>query len=111
MSTPPECDHCKTLYQLISPAYPGTLNYREVWRHWCSRLGYEITRLIDPEGVGPYPFHDGHVQNRMRRASGDCVCELCSKPYWQHPNDETHLSGIDGAPYLRILCDGSLVKL
>lgn len=48
---------------------------------------------------------------RMRRASGDCVCDTCGKAYYRHPFAREHLSGIDGAPYLHRLCDGSLVKL
>jgi hypothetical protein len=59
----------------------------------------------------PYPFNDEHVQNRMRRASGDCGCDACGKPYRKHPHEPTILSGIDGTPFLHQLCDGSLVKL
>lgn len=60
----------------------------------------------------PFPFYDGHVQQRLlRRANGDCVCDRCGLTYARHPMDPDHLSGIDGEPYLNRLCDGSLVKL
>lgn len=50
------------------------------------------------------------------RASGDCVCRVCNKTYRNHPYDEKILSGIadwDGKfrPFLRIICDGTRVKL
>lgn len=57
-----------------------------------------------------YPFYDGHVQERDRRADGRCVCE-CGRAYWRHPFDMTTLSGIDGTPFLHLLCDGTRVKL
>jgi len=48
------------------------------------------------------------------RAGGDCVCELCSRPYRKHPHDMRYLA-TDGTgkeyPWLRRLCDGRLVKL
>jgi len=59
----------------------------------------------------PHPFYDGHVQNRWRRASGDCLCDRCGKSYYRHPFNMDFLSGIDGTPYMHQLCDGSLVKL
>lgn len=57
-----------------------------------------------------YPFYDGHVQERVRRASGDCVCERCGLKYWRHPFEES-IIGWMGLPFLHRLCDGSLVKL
>jgi hypothetical protein len=50
---------------------------------------------------------------KMRRASGDVLCETCSKEYRKHPlATELHnLSGIDGEPFLHRLCNGDLVKL
>ena len=58
----------------------------------------------------PNPFYDGHVNNRMRRASGDCVCDTCGREYRRHPR-EPHEAGPEHEPYLERLCDGSLVKL
>lgn len=47
----------------------------------------------------------------MFRASGDCLCEVCGKEYRKHPYASRPLSGIDGLPFLRVLCSGKLVKL
>jgi len=49
-----------------------------------------------------YPFYDGHVQARWRRASGDCVCETCGREFWRHP----YLDEVDHR-----LCDGTVVHL
>jgi hypothetical protein len=44
------------------------------------------------------------AQLEMLRASGDCLCEACGRPYREHP--------VDGrATYLNVLCDGRRVKL
>jgi hypothetical protein len=44
------------------------------------------------------------AQLGMERASGDCPCEVCGKPFRDHP--------VDGrATYLNVLCDGRRVKL
>jgi hypothetical protein len=46
------------------------------------------------------------------RASGDCVCEICGKDYYHHPEaDEPQYLSYDGTPFLHRLCDGTLVKL
>lgn len=63
------------------------------------------------ETLPRYPFHDGHVQERIRRADGECVCDSCARPYRKHPLEPSILSGSDDAPFLHRLCDGSLVKL
>ena len=44
----------------------------------------------------------------FRRADGHMLCS-CGLSYQQHPSSE-HLS-YDNQPYLRKLCDGTLVKL
>jgi hypothetical protein len=67
-------------------------------------------RAARGEELPRYPWHDGHVQERMRRADGDCVCDRCGKPCWRHPYEPTILDAWD-EPFLRQLCDGSLVKL
>ncbi len=38
------------------------------------------------------------------RASGECLCEVCGLPYWQHPRANPH-------HYLTVLCCGRIVKL
>ncbi len=48
------------------------------------------------------PFH---------RAGGDCVCEACGKTYNRHLLASRPLSGMDGLPFLHVLCNGDLVKL
>lgn len=47
---------------------------------------------------------------RVYRASGMCICEICGKEYWKHPDDEGELS-YDGKPFLVVLCNGDRVKL
>ena len=39
-----------------------------------------------------------------KRASGDCVCEICGFLFYDHHE-------VPGYPWLRKLCDGELVKL
>ena len=45
-------------------------------------------------------------------AAGDCICEVCGKPYWRHLGDQRYLTE-DGTgrkyPWLHRLCDGRLV--
>ena len=46
------------------------------------------------------------------RASGDCLCSDCGKKYYDHPSDKAPESlDWEGHPFLRILCDGTRVKL
>lgn len=42
--------------------------------------------------------------DEMRRAGGECVCEMCGKTYLQHPV-------IEGYEWLNILCNKKIVKL
>lgn len=44
------------------------------------------------------------------RCAGDAICEVCGKEYRRHPCDWTKL-GVGDAPFLNLLCDGTLVKL
>ena len=44
------------------------------------------------------------------RAGGDVRCEECGRQYRKHPHAKEYLDW-NGDPYLRKLCDGSLVKL
>lgn len=52
------------------------------------------------------PCHDSV---EYRRASGEVICEPCSKPYRVHAQGGP--IGMDGRRFLRRLCDGSLVRL
>ena len=44
------------------------------------------------------------------RVSGETVCETCDKRYRSHPFDEVNLDH-EGNQYLRVACDGRLLKL
>ena len=44
------------------------------------------------------------------RASGECICNICGKEYYDHPYD-WRIIGYGGVPYLNIICDGTRVKL
>jgi hypothetical protein len=44
------------------------------------------------------------------RAHGDTLCPSCRAGYRRHPYDPAELS-FDGRPFLRVLCDGTRVKL
>lgn len=52
----------------------------------------------------PDPIGDGE------RCSGECVCEKCGHDFYHHP-EEWRRIGYGNVPYLKILCDGTLVKL
>jgi len=46
------------------------------------------------------------------RASGDCICEICGKKYYDHPLEKNkEYLDYEDRPFLRRLCDGTLVKL
>lgn len=53
---------------------------------------------------------DDEEAPEMVRVSGEMVCETCGELYRKHPQDEERLS-YDGHPYLRVGCDGRLLKL
>jgi len=46
----------------------------------------------------------------MIRASGDVICEVCGKKYYDHPMDMNQFS-YDGHPFLHVRCDGIRLKL
>lgn len=55
----------------------------------------------------------GHTSARgltAPRGDSNSLCD-CGEAYRKHPYDLTEISWIDGLPYLRELCDGTLVKL
>ena len=49
------------------------------------------------------------AEDKVRRASQDCICE-CGTRYGDHPFSEEDIS-YDGYPYLHVLCNGDKVKL
>ncbi len=48
-------------------------------------------------------------EGEVFRASGDAICEICGKPYRQHPFTEDR--DWNGEPYLNKACDGRLLHL
>lgn len=69
--------------------------YVKLWQAGSAAESVEITKPDYPE---------------FTRVSGQCICETCGLEYWRHPHDTEWLDW-RGAPYLRKLCDGRLVKL
>ena len=55
---------------------------------------------------GPAAF----LHHQIYRASGDALCGVCQKPYFEHKHDRAVLNH-EGQPYIRRLCNGDLVKL
>lgn len=53
---------------------------------------------------------DLELNYAFHRASGDAVCVACQRQYRRHPQDLAKL-GLDGRPFLRVLCSGMRVKL
>lgn len=45
------------------------------------------------------------------RASGECVCPHCGRRYYRHPRDPYEVDASTGRAWLRVLCDGTRVKL
>lgn len=97
---------------------------------WVDRAtGWPIRRLhcVQADGTCPYggtfPQRPGladpygglcclaiaHAEENMIRVDGGAECPTCHRPYRDHPWDEENL--FDGAPYLRIGCDGRGLKL
>jgi hypothetical protein len=50
------------------------------------------------------------ICRRLHRVGGDCICEVCGKPYYDHA-DEIRVLDWDGYPYLKRLCFGWFGKL
>jgi hypothetical protein len=49
---------------------------------------------------------------KVVRASGDVICEICGKKYYDHPKDGAPWAlSHDGRPFLHIACDGTRLKL
>ena len=49
------------------------------------------------------------MDHSWRRASGEVVCLACGEKYKKHPLSDYPVDW-QGEPWLRRLCDGSLVK-
>ena len=45
------------------------------------------------------------------RASGECICDICGKTYYNHKDYEPSKFTNDGIAWLQELCNGELVKL
>ncbi len=70
-------------------------------------LSDRCPRCGSGDGLVEAPGRQGH--EHYRRASGEMRCERCQKPYRKHPHAEYR--DFQGAPWLRRLCSGELVKL
>lgn len=71
--------------------------------------------LDNDEYHGPYTSSNMKppqiVIHDVYRANGLVICPFCLKDYYSHPLDPEIKSGIDGAPFLHVLCNGDRVKL
>ena len=66
------------------------------------RKHMEIVGMIEyPQVVG-----DPHGE----RAMGECYCDRCNRPYFDHPPD-WRVIGYGSVPFLNVLCNGRRVKL
>jgi hypothetical protein len=61
-----------------------------------------------PRIHGPLPLNP-NPRDLFIRACGDSVC-VCGQDYYSHPPDWQELS-YQRQPFLRVLCDGTRVKL
>lgn len=63
-------------------------------------------QLLDDENEEqPAPHDEAIVESgKWFRASGDCTCETCQAPYYDHPR-------VRGYRWLYRLCNQDLVKL
>jgi hypothetical protein len=99
------CRHCsEPVYMCDSvPDANSETGYRWVglcWVHTIERRQVatnRINELVTCERQGLARVDRG-------RAGGDVVCHECGRLFYNHPQDIDH-------PYLRVLCDGSVVKL
>lgn len=75
------------------------------WRAFC-RLHAAYRREHNTSRVTPILRCESQGLGRLDggRAGGDCICYLCGRLYYQHPNDRDY-------PFMTVLCDGELVKL
>jgi hypothetical protein len=91
---PPRCCVCGCFMSRIRPE-----------PYYMTFLGgstIAVDEVPDPvRGWDEEPLH-------FVRASGDCVCDVCGKSYYQHP-----MAGplFEGRQWLHRVCNGDLVKL
>lgn len=78
--------------------------------HTVTVFPADIVSIYPTITIDPVAGANRQLERAFIRASGDCICKDCKKKYRQHPQDMEELS-YDGYPYLRILCDGTRVKL
>ena len=67
-----------------------------------------LARQMDCVGMAEYPPVSGDPNGE--RACGDCLCDVCGRPYFDHPMD-WRVIGYGNVPFLNVLCDGRRVKL
>ena len=60
---------------------------------------------IKPRPVPTFGQLPRIVKHEWYRASGDCVCSICGKLYYDHPYF------VEPYEWINILCDGDMVKL
>lgn len=92
----------QTPFMMIGQAFGGTLE-ESGKRFRCVGWTIPPTPYVDVRSVDA-----GEVS--WTRASGDCICAACGEPYRKHPYADNP-KGPDGRPFLKRLCDGTLVKL
>jgi endogenous inhibitor of DNA gyrase (YacG/DUF329 family) len=70
------------------------------WAHAVERRGVATAR------VEPVLRCESQGLARLdrNRAGGDVVCDTCGRKFYDHPKDADY-------PFLKVLCDGSAVKL
>ena len=65
---------------------------------------------FEDEGGASRFFKQVHEPSEWFHASGDCLCSVCGKEYREHPRDYGQVDW-EGIPFLRVLCNGSRMKL
>jgi len=69
---------------------------------------HSLTRAMERVGMKRYPKVTGNPSGE--RASGECVCAVCGKLFYDHPLDWRVIE-YGNRPALQVLCDGQRVKL
>lgn len=93
-------------------AYPNML-IRKPPEHREGKLK-EIPPVVLEDGTvddWQRPLTQREELRRFRRVGGDCICEICGYRYADHPDETRIVSGIDGKPFMKRLCNGWLGKL
>jgi hypothetical protein len=114
---PPRCDKCKAVLLkkaavVLSPPLKvaGVLGLEGVKvdatakYHVCSECWFQLIFWLTSAVDKNFDGVEGFI-----RASGDCICPKCERPYWRH--HDSHHRDWNGEPFLKHLCDGTLVKL